>query len=703
MLFPAGASLLAALVFLGSRGQELERPVAGDGGGGLPGGLLLRYAQSGFELGISNLVATWPELQGTGFDLKQDNGRSKPYRAAFVANGRPALSFDGDDHLHGPEHGMPAGSSTRAFAVRIDDLQKGGVILGAMEGNAVRFAPASPYPRFEQGGATLVSSVAVPLGQFVALMTTWDAGTGEARILLDGALVAQGVLPPLTDDAIAMGATKLGGWALGGYVAEALVFDHVLSTAEQHLVQTYLGVYTGSTFPKVEILGLPRDAQVLQRDDTGFGQLKVTGKVLSPAFQSIALRVLREGSVFDTAVQPLAYGADGAPFELDSALEAGVFDHELQVFLVQPGGSTTMVARRENVVAGDVYLVDGQSNAVAKDWKDEQLGDLHQSHWIRSFGDARYVWGYIPPIVVSKADHNKDLHWDVATSIFPHGHCTIGQWSLRMAEILMDGAQIPVAVINGGVEGSAIQYHLRNDLNPTDPAGIYGRLLYRAQNAGVDQQVKALIYYQGESDGLVPDEWQKGFDDLQEDWQTDYPALEHIYAVQIREGCGLFNDVVVEIQRQLPQVYPKVTVMSTTAVPGHDGCHYYYVGYQETGQRMARMLGRDFYGTASQDVAPPMITKAVWASPQHDLLLLTFGPAGDTLHADADVAESTFVNDATEVVDVQVASPNQLLVQLAGPSTATTISWRGHAFDGPWITNANGVGALAFFEFPITP
>src|SRR5688572_22836766 len=88
----------AALLALTPLQAPSVRPVPPDGGA-LPPGLLLRYADQGLELGISNLVATWPDAQGSGLDLTQHNGRHKPRRAPFAADGRPALHFDGNDYL----------------------------------------------------------------------------------------------------------------------------------------------------------------------------------------------------------------------------------------------------------------------------------------------------------------------------------------------------------------------------------------------------------------------------------------------------------------------------------------------------------------------------------------------------------------------------------------------------------------------------
>ena len=44
-----------------------------------------------------------------------------------------------------------------------------------------------------------------------------------------------------------------------------------------------------------------------------------------------------------------------------------------------------------------------------------------------------------------------------------------------------------------------------------------------------------------------------------------------------------------------------------------------------------------------------------------------------------------------------------IVLDLAGPSSATSITYRGHSGNGPWILNAAGVGALTFFDFPVAP
>src|SRR5262245_17551989 len=160
-------------------------------------------------------------------------------------------------------------------------------------------------------------------------------------------------------------------------------------------------------------------------------------------------------------------------------------------------------------------------------------------------------------------------------------HGSVGAWGLRMAELLEDQYQVPIGLLNGAVGGTSITQHQRNDANPTDLDTIYGRLLLRANASHVATSARAMLWYQGESDGEERDRYKVDWQTLYDSWALDYPALERIYVFQIRKGCGVAFAGVREVLRQLPDQYPDITIMSTDAAPRHDGCHYYYAGYRE--------------------------------------------------------------------------------------------------------------------------
>jgi hypothetical protein len=141
--------------------------------------------------------------------------------------------------------------------------------------------------------------------------------------------------------------------------------------------------------------------------------------------------------------------------------------------------------------------------------------------------------------------------------------------------------------------------------------------------------------------------------------------------------------------------------MSTTAAPFHDGCHFKYLGYRELGDRMARLLGRDFYDSSdTQEIDAPNIQGATWNDPAHTQILLTMRDPDDGLVFDPG-AEANFYTDTGDTIVSGSVNGNTVVLQLGGASSATEVNYDGHPLDGPWFRNARNVGALTFFGVAI--
>ena len=94
------------------------------------------------------------------------------------------------------------------------------------------------------------------------------------------------------------------------------------------------------------------------------------------------------------------------------------------------------------------------------------------------------------------------------------------------------------AGINGAVEGTSVWSHQRNESSPTDVNSIYGRLLWRAEQAGVADTVRAIIWHQGESDSITPyGDYLAAWTAMHNGWLMDYPNLEGAYTFQVRAGA----------------------------------------------------------------------------------------------------------------------------------------------------------------------
>ena len=66
--------------------------------------------------------------------------------------------------------------------------------------------------------------------------------------------------------------------------------------------------------------------------------------------------------------------------------------------------------------------------------------------------------------------------------------------------MLIETHKVPICIINGAQGGTRIDQHQRNEADPTDVSTIYGRLLWRLQQAKLTHGVRAVLWHQGEND-----------------------------------------------------------------------------------------------------------------------------------------------------------------------------------------------------------
>ncbi len=154
--------------------------------------------------------------------------------------------------------------------------------------------------------------------------------------------------------------------------------------------------------------------------------------------------------------------------------------------------------------------------------------------------------------------------------------------------------------------------------------------------------------------------------------------------------------------------------MSTVGLREHDGCHYSFEGYNEMGEWISRLIERDFYGsTDTLDITPPNVQEAWYSTPERDEISIRFDSpvvwAADTLGASME--DYFFLDGDWGIVDSGYVDTDgyTVVLRLFIPSSASTITYLPNMtyhgseeiYEGPWIRNPRGIGALSFFEFPL--
>ena len=186
--------------------------------------------------------------------------------------------------------------------------------------------------------------------------------------------------------------------------------------------------------------------------------------------------------------------------------------------------------------------------------------------------------------------------------------------------------------------------------------------------------------------------------------------MQHFYIFQIRPSTcgGSASEMVRELQRQIPQGRPDISIMSTTNISGHDGCHYNGTGYTTFADWMYPLVARDFYGyTDTIRIRPPDIQEARFADPLHTRITLRFDQPvlvpSDTRIRNAFAMGNTYTTMDSVKADTTTGT---ITLFLHAPSDSNTVSYvldqlNNVVYEDTWLYNTRGIGALTFYRFPV--
>ena len=440
----------------------------------------------------------------------------------------------------------------------------------------------------------------------------------------------------------------------------------------------------------------PEDGQFYARDDKNEGTLYYNGTLEKQA-DAVFLKVYADGALVKS--ESLKPGADKA-YAFAIKLKPGLIKYKVE-FGTKSGEIESVVQTVSNLVCGDAYLIEGQSNALATDTGEKSPPVT--SEWIRSYGSPS-----------GKADGARANLWCYPVWKAQKGEkAELGYWGMELAKRLLDSQKIPIFIINGAVGGTRIDQHQRSESNPADLTTIYGRMLWRIQQARLTHGIRGVLWHQGEADqgsdgptgGYGWETYQQYFVDMSAGWKTDFPNVQHYYLFQIwPNACsqgGGHGDMLREVQRTLPGLYSNMDIMTTVGIKPPGGCHYPLAGWAEFARLMQPLIERDFYGKKpAASITPPNLKKVSYTSIKKDSITLEFDQP--VVWTDS-LTSQFYFDDAKEKVASGSVSGNVITLILKASSTAKKMSYlheMGWSQD-KLIFGANGIAALTFCEVTI--
>lgn len=442
---------------------------------------------------------------------------------------------------------------------------------------------------------------------------------------------------------------------------------------------------------------IPEDGQFFARNNNNEGLFYLNGHLATPG-ESVFVKVYAEHELISTVRQPV--NADGH-YALKGALKPGLIHYRLEFGTGDRGGETVSKTIT-NLVCGDAYLIEGQSNALATD-TDEKSPPV-TSDWIRSYGspsgdpvaDAKNLWCH--PVWKAEKGEKAEL----------------GYWGMELAKRLVAEHKIPIFILNAAVGGTRIDQHQRNASIPTDLDTIYGRMLWRLKKARLTHGIRAVFWHQGESDqgsdgpdgGYGWETYQRYFFAMSSAWKQDLPNLQHYYLFQIwPNSCSMgggHGDRLREVQRTLPRYFSHMDIMSTLGIRPSGGCHYPLVGWAEFARLIQPLVERDNYGVAfNRSITAPNLLRASFKDAARASVTLEFD---QPVVWKESLSSQFYLDGNAGQVESGRSEGNRLFLNLKAGSGATRITYL-HEMN--WsqdnlLLGANGIAALTFCDVRMT-
>ncbi len=666
--------------------------------------LLWLRSDVGIKTSGTNVVS-WSDVNDTSKIFFVPVGAGSPTVVQTGFNGHPAIALDGaTQYLEGPSIFPVANDYTIFIVSKIGDITKTNNIFSG-NGHAI-WLGGGRYANVFHGNFSTVAVAAVPFGDTSMIQTIkFRQSNMIASNYINAVEADSNLIGANPDSTIFIGAFQRGNF-FAGSIAEIILYKSFLSKQDQDSVEHYLQNRYAIAAPIIAPEGnvvfgeIPAPMQLYPRGANDSAVVPISGLIKLPNIDSIYVDLFKSNFLVSHFQKKLSYEGNITHFSFGISIQAEPSEYRFVVGLKKTGWDS-VVAIRDSIVSGDVILICGQSNSIFGSGS-----EIFRNQYCRTFGN--------------NYSHSRgDTLWTYSNVAQNGGGANVGEWGLILQKMLLEKNHIPTLVINGGVGGTPIESHLRNDANPTMLSTIYGSMYYRVQKANVLTAPRMIFWYQGESN--APTNYYNNFKTLYNSWKKDYPSLEKFYVMQIHTGCSNANaSQVREILRTLPDSLPNIVGHTPFGIPGHDGCHYDINGYHNIGGQLYKLLARDFYSSSDTvAISAPNIKEAFYTDSAHQTICLVFAPKESIIQIPNDTTISGIAasirdyfyvgNDTSSIAYITTNGSNAVFLHLKKSSQATTITYlpdvnynrTSTIYEGPWLLNQRGIGAFSFWNVPL--
>jgi hypothetical protein len=457
-------------------------------------------------------------------------------------------------------------------------------------------------------------------------------------------------------------------------------------------------------------IGLYQDLNSPSYEEPTGGWKWVSPTNLDSNYSEVYVELYKNNSLLETYNQELSFSSDQASFEINIEINSELSKYSVKTYAIN-NSEVGIIKEAEDIVCGDVFIVQGQSNAEAPSYNGSSIS--YENDFIRVYGNGTSSSS-------SVINNNQWYYGQGDGNSGTNGNT--GQWGLVLAKKLVDELNIPIAIFNGAHGGQPISFFQRPANYQSSTNSNYGRLYYRLNKSGLKSYVRGVLWSQGEADsfsgGLTTEQYKNEFENLVGFWQEDYPSIEQYYIFQTRDcDCGTSQSGRVKIkeaQRQLAVNNVNISVMPTTGMTTHsDNCHYPFTnGYEKFGTRIFKPVLNNIYSVDySEEINAPMVTDIQLSTNDGLNIIITTNAESlmintqDTATLLEKISEDFVLTNANNVsiIGVEVQGSSIILMLDGDPGADTIISLYGRHDDlEDNITNSSGIELVCFGNYCIS-
>ncbi|WP_268124694.1 sialate O-acetylesterase [Roseivirga pacifica] len=385
-------------------------------------------------------------------------------------------------------------------------------------------------------------------------------------------------------------------------------------------------------------------------------------------------------------------------FSHSTKIEAELVDHTFEI-LSYSAGAPQLHYKAIDVVAGDAYLIYGQSNAQGGSTEN------NKHHFARTYGksiidsDTTNRWHAL------KNDKTRLKFVDFG----------MGVWGQQVVNDIIINQQIPVALINGATGGIPIQDLLAQKEHQLSPNNYYERWETRVLEAGLKNNIRAIAWWHGTADGWIwycrtVDYYTKYYRIMNESWEKSFGEIKNKYIIQ-GQTCFPFDirpECMIQIQESQRQY--ALNNKDTQILPighhqmGQDNCHFKWSSYESIGREVSNLMLEEIYGRENLYSPPPEVDEVYFTSCLRNSITVTFKTTS-VMYFDNELKDDIRLENAIdlEIESIEMVN-NKMLITLSSAVPIEQSIGLSHYSHFKQMSSAIGdshKSVLQFYNLPI--